>query len=259
MPEYQRAIDWKTLWPTIQQEATQCAARQPLLEPLYQRCILQHDRFSDALCWILAEQLRDNSADTHAWYELLCTICQQTPSITTAALADLQCQLHSNASIKELFTPLLHFGSYQALQAYRIAHACWQNEEYALASYIQGRMLTQFGVDIHPAAHIGQRIFFDHAVGIVIGETAVIEDDVTLFQGVTLGGTGKQSGNRHPKIRRGAFLGSNAVVLGNIEVGAGAKIAAGSVVVHSVPPQTTVAGQAAKPLPHQPSTARSTS
>lgn len=246
MAEYQREIDIENLWQTILQEAGAVASEFPLLTDFYDRNILQHSSFNDALAYVLAEKLTDNAEQVGQWHLFLQQQMAENQVIERAALKDLLCQLQSNASIKDHYTPLLYFGGYQALQSYRFAHHCWQNNKKAMASYIQGRVVSLFGVDIHPAAVMGEGIFMDHAVGIVIGETAVVEDDVTLFQSVTLGGTGKGTGDRHPKVRRGAFIGSGAVIFGNIEIGENAKVAGGAVVVNSVPPGTTAVGPKAK-------------
>src|SRR5262249_13823843 len=138
--------------------------------------------------------------------------------------------------------PLLYFKGFQALQTYRLAHWLWRQGRQDFAYYLQSRSSTVFQCDIHPAAQIGRGIFLDHATGFVVGATAVIEDDVSILHGVTLGGTGKETGDRHPKIRHGVMIGAGAKVLGNIEVGHCARIAAGSVVLKPVPPNTTVAG-----------------
>lgn len=245
MADFQREIDLDRLWPTMLDEARAAADQFPLLAAFYRRQLIDRSDLGDALAHILAERLADRSDGVDQWHGFIAEIMGQSPAIVDAALEDLLCQLRSNASIKDHFSPLLYFGGFQALQCYRVAHHCWHNDQQQMASYIQGQMVTQFGVDIHPAARIGRGIFIDHAVAIVIGETAVIEDGVTMFQSVTLGGTGKGSGERHPKVRRGAFIGSGAVILGNIEIGAGAKIAGGAVVVKDVPPGTTALGQTA--------------
>ena len=143
-------------------------------------------------------------------------------------------------------TPLLYFKGYQALQAYRFAHHLLQKEQPDWAAKLQSQISLVFGVDINPAARLGRRIMLDHAQGIVIGETAVVEDDVSILHGVTLGGTGKENEDRHPKIRKGVLIGAGATILGNIEVGEGACVAAGSVVLQPVPPHTTVAGVPAR-------------
>jgi serine O-acetyltransferase len=142
--------------------------------------------------------------------------------------------------------PFLNFKGFHALQAYRIAHWLWNQQRQLLAVHLQNRISEVFGVDIHPAARVGSGILFDHATGIVIGETAVIEDNVSMLHGVTLGGTGKEIGDRHPKIRQGVLIGAGASILGNIEIGAGAKVAASSVVLDPVPPHCTVAGVPAR-------------
>lgn len=273
MADYQRTIDIGNLWQTIVAEAQEVADRFPLLADFYRRNILQHSRFENALAYILAEKLnpQNNQSDqsnkryqndaidhnsqiangcqegeVEQWQAFLIDQMECHPAIARAARKDLVCQLQSNSCIKDHYTPLLHFGGYQALQCYRFAHYCWNNDMRPLAIYIQGEVVTKFGVDIHPGAVIGEGIFMDHAVGIVIGETAVVEDDVTLFQSVTLGGTGKGSGDRHPKIRKGAFIGSGAVIFGNIEIGERAKIAGGSVIVKPVPADTTAVGNTAR-------------
>lgn len=248
MTEYQRQIDTENLWPIILEEARRAADEFPLLTEFYQRNILQHASYNASLAYVLAEKMTVKPQHTDKWQHFFHRLMTENEAIGQAAMKDLLCQLKSNASIKDHYTPLLYFGGYQALQCYRLAHCCWRDNKQAMASYIQGRIVTMFGVDIHPAAVIGEGIFLDHAVGVVIGETAVVEDDVTLFQSVTLGGTGKGTGDRHPKVRRGAFIGSGAVIFGNIEIGENAKIAGGAVVVKSVAPGTTVVGPTAKSI-----------
>lgn len=257
MTDYKREVDLTTLWPTMVAEAEAAAEEFPMLADFFRRNIIQHQNFSQALAFVLAEKLLDSSASIsddqtdqlNQWRSFLLMQMAAQSDIEHAALSDLLCQLESNASIKNHYTPLLHFASYQALQCHRIAHHCWLSDQHAMASYIQGRVVSLFGVDIHPGARIGSGIFIDHAVGVVIGETAVIEDKVTLFQNVTLGGTGKGSGDRHPKLREGCFVGSGAVIFGNIEIGAGAKVAGGAVVVNDVPAGATVVGPKGRVLP----------
>lgn len=248
MNQYQRHIDVDNLWSTIIAETKAVVAETPLLTSFYDRNILQHHSYDAALAYVLAEKMADTPDNTNQWQECFLGLMGEHKSIGQAASHDLLCQLRNNAAIKDHYQPLLYFGGYQALQCYRLAHICWHHQQAALASYIQSKVVSLYGVDIHPAAKIGAGIFMDHAVGIVIGETAVVEDDVTLFQNVTLGGTGKGSGDRHPKVRRGAFVGSGAQIFGNIEIGAHAKVAGGAVVVKPVLPGTTVVGPAAKTL-----------
>jgi len=248
MPEFERHIDIENLWTTMVEEARRDGSELPLLADFYHRNIVQHCNYGSALAYVLAEKMADNPSQVSQWQQLFESYMLANKAIGRAAAKDLLCQLQSNASIKDHYSPLLYFGGYQALQCYRLAHYCWLNNQRAMASYIQGRVVTLFGVDIHPGAVIGEGIFLDHAVGVVIGETAVVEDDVTLFQSVTLGGTGKGTGDRHPKVRRGAFIGSGAVIFGNIEIGENAKIAGGAVVVKSVEAGATVVGPIAKPI-----------
>jgi serine O-acetyltransferase len=248
MIQFQRHIDVDNLWNIILGEAQAVVDETPLLRTFYDRNILQHASYNAALAHVLAEKMADKPENTAQWSECFFGLMAEHKSIALAASKDLLCQLQNNAAIKDHYTPLLYFGGYQALQCYRLAHVCWLNNQAAVANYIQSKVVSLYGVDIHPAAKIGAGIFMDHAVGIVIGETAVVEDDVTLFQNVTLGGTGKGSGDRHPKVRRGAFIGSGAQVFGNIEIGAYAKVAGGAVVVKAVAPGTTVVGPLAKPL-----------
>ncbi len=142
--------------------------------------------------------------------------------------------------------PLLYFKGFHALQVYRVANWLWRHERRSLALFLQSRASEIFAVDIHPAAEIAGGIMLDHATGMVIGETAVIGENVSLLHSVTLGGTGAQAGDRHPKIRCGVLIAAGAKVLGNIEVGEGAKIGAGSLVLDSVLPHTTVVGVPAR-------------
>jgi len=246
--DYKRSVDVPNLWPTIQSEATQAVERSPLLGEFYRSRIINHPDFASSLSYILADKLADQTQTVEDWSDFILTIIRNNPSIEESALADLLCQLESNASIKDHYAPLLYFGGYQALQCYRIANHCWHNDLRDMANYIQGQVVSLFGVDIHPAAKLGHGLFIDHAVGIVVGETAVIENDVTLFQSVTLGGTGKGSGDRHPKVRKGAFIGSGALIYGNIEIGENAKIGGGAIVVKPVKANTTVVGQTAKQI-----------
>jgi serine O-acetyltransferase len=261
MSDYVRAVDVVNLWAIILQEVLQEVKKSPLLSTFLQRNILDHANFEAALCHILAEKLANEQSAVTQWQAYFYSIIssQVTPqkleqcaeeksrmTIKDASLKDLLCQLRANASIKDHYSPLLFFAGYQALQCHRFAHYCWHHQQRAMASFIQAKTVSLFGVDIHPAARIGSGIFLDHSVAVVIGETAVVEDDVTIFQSVTLGGTGKCSGDRHPKVRRGAFIGSGAVIFGNIEIGKNAKVAGGAVVVKDVAENSTVLGVTAK-------------
>ena len=168
------------------------------------------------------------------------------PDVLAAVRADLLAIRDRDPACPDLLTPFLYFKGFHAIQAYRIGNALWREERTHLARHMQSRIAEVFAVDIHPAATIGRGILLDHGTGLVIGETAAVDDDVSLLQGVTLGGTGKECGDRHPKIRRGVLIGAGAKVLGNIEIGEGAKVGAGSIVLASVPPYTTAVGNPAR-------------
>lgn len=237
----------RTLWPTLVAAAHSAVARDPLLEALYRRYLFDVPDFAGALARVIADTLTTPEVAAENALERIEATLQRKPAIVTAAERDLVALLREDAAIPEAFTPLLFFPGYRAVQCHRVAHQWWREGLTDLASHLQYRVAVQFACDIHPAATLGAGLFIDHGAGIVIGETAVIEDDVTLFHGVTLGSTGKISGDRHPKVRRGAFLGAGASVLGNIEIGENARIGAGAVVTRDVVAGATVTGPAAKP------------
>jgi serine O-acetyltransferase len=161
---------------------------------------------------------------------------------------DLTAVRDRDPACPDLLTPLLWFKGFQAVQIHRVAHWLWAHGRIHLARHLQSRSAEVFAIDIHPAARLGRGILIDHGTGVVIGETSVVEDDVSILQEVTLGGTGKAGGDRHPKIRRGVLIGAGAKILGNIEIGEGAKVGAGSIVLDPVEPFTTVAGVPARPV-----------
>lgn len=232
------------LWAVMRKEGQQLAEQEPALGSFIFANVLNHNSFASALSFYLANKL--SSAELPAM--LIREVIEQHHNADTCKAAEMDILAVSNrdAACDNYLTPFLFFKGYHALQSYRVAHALWHQRRTALALHIQSRSSLCFNVDIHPAATIGQGILLDHASGIVIGETAVIEDDVSILQGVTLGGTGKQTGDRHPKIRRGVLIGAGAKILGNIEIGEGAKIGAGSVVLQTVPPHSTAAGVPAR-------------
>jgi serine O-acetyltransferase len=200
----------------------------------------------DALSFHLASKLKTPSLSAMLVRELIYEAFYQEPANIAGICADLEAvHLRDPASHGYTF-PFLYFKGFHALESYRVAHWLGENDRCALAGHFQNRISEVFGVDCHPAAKIGVGILIDHATSVVIGETAVVEDNVSMLHEVTLGGTGKQLGNRHPKVRQGVLIGAGANVLGNIEVGAGSKIGAGSVVLDDVPPHTTVAGVPAR-------------
>jgi serine O-acetyltransferase len=174
--------------------------------------------------------------------EFMSDAFEKSLDVRNSIRRDLEAVLERDPASHGVSEPFLHYKGFHALQAYRVAHWLWENGRHALACYLQNRISEVFAVDIHPAARIGKGILIDHATSVVIGETAVVEDDVSMLHEVTLGGTGKTTGDRHPKVHRGVLIGAGAKILGNVHVGEGSKVAAGSVVLTDVPPHTTVAG-----------------
>jgi len=234
------------LWGKIKQEAWNSSQSEPVLASFFYSTILNHKDLSTALSYQLANRLDCSTMPAILVREVIDDAFLSDPSILESAMADIIAVQERDPAVEEYSIPLLYLKGFHAIQIHRVAHWLWQQNRLALALYLQNRSSVIFGVDVHPAATIGKGIMFDHATGVVIGETAIIEDNVSLLQGVTLGGTGKEGGDRHPKIREGVMIGAGAKVLGNIEIGIGAKIGAGSVVLESVPEHTTVAGVPAK-------------
>lgn len=236
------------VWAQLRVEAMQAAAEEPLLASYLHASILHHDRIADALSYHLAQKLGHGDLPALQLREVAREAYDADPQLALQALRDMRVVRERDPACTTYLQPFLFFKGYNGLQAYRIAHWLWTQERHILAYHLQSRISELFAVDIHPNAQIGAGVFIDHAHGIVIGETAVVEDDVSMLHSVTLGGTGKDVGDRHPKIRRGVMIGAGAKVLGNIEVGEDARIAAGSVVLEDVPPRCTVAGVPAKPI-----------
>lgn len=230
------------LWHAIRDEVTTSAASEPMLASFLHMTVLRHKSFDDVLAFHLSSKLASATMDARALMELISEALQADPQIAIAARADIQAVRDRDPACKAFSTPLLFFKGYQALQCYRVAHWLWREGREALALHLQNRISEVFAVDIHPAARIGKGILLDHGTGFVVGETVVIDDNVSILQEVTLGGTGKESGDRHPKIRTGVLIGAGAKILGNIEIGIGAKVGAGSVVLEPVPPHVTVVG-----------------
>ncbi|MBB2200603.1 serine O-acetyltransferase [Gluconacetobacter tumulisoli] len=222
--------------------------RDEILKDLLRPSILDQPDFATALGFLLSRKLGGDLIRKAAILGLVRDFQRARPRAVDAAAADLRALRERDPAATDHVTPFLFFKGFQAIQSYRVAHWLWQENRRPLAHYIQSRASELFAVDIHPAARLGQRILFGHGTGIVVGETAVIEDDVALLQNVTLGGTGREAGDRHPKVRRGALIGTGAKVLGNIEIGEGARVGAGSIVLRPVAPFTTVAGNPARPV-----------
>lgn len=234
------------LWATIRSQTITQAECEPVLASFLYATILNHDTLEAALSFHLANKLDSPAMPAMLLREVIEQALGDDPSIGEAVRADLYAVNERDSACCSLVTPLLYFKGFHALQAYRIANWLWRQGRNPLALFLQNRISSVFAVDIHPAARIGKGIMFDHATGIVIGETAVVEDNVSIMQSVTLGGTGKEGGDRHPKVRKGVLISAGAKILGNIEIGECAKVGAGSVVLKDVPPRTTVAGVPAR-------------
>lgn len=234
------------LWQEIRSEAKQVASAEPMLASFFHATILKHNDLGGALSYILANKLANAIMPAIALKEIIEEAYLSDPQIIESAAYDIDAVRSRDPAVDKWSTPLLYLKGFHALQSYRVTHYLWQQGRRALAIYLQNEISVAFDVDIHPAANIGCGIMLDHATGIVVGETSVIENDVSILQGVTLGGTGKENGDRHPKIRRGVMIGAGAKILGNIEIGAYAKIGAGSVVLQPVPEHATAAGVPAK-------------
>ncbi|MEL0624578.1 serine O-acetyltransferase [Marinomonas arenicola] len=241
------AVTSGNLWSSLQAEAKKLALDEPILASYFNTTILRHESLSSALSFLLACKLDSISIPSIVLREVFEEAMSDSQSgIVECIEQDILSIKERDAACDCLTTPLLFFKGFHALQTYRVANWLWKNNRKSLALYLQGQMSMVFSVDIHPAATIGCGIMLDHATGLVVGETCVIEDNVSILQSVTLGGTGKEHGDRHPKIRSGVLIGAGAKILGNIEVGEGAKIGAGSVVLEAVGAHTTVAGVPAK-------------
>ena len=234
------------IWNMIRSTSAEHAQQEPVLASFLHATILNHDSLEDALSFHLANKLDSPTASALLIREIIEEAITESDLISTAVRADIVATYERDSACDCLSTPFLFYKGFHALQAYRVAHWLWTHKRYSLALFLQNHIATAFSIDIHPAASIGKGIMLDHGTGIVIGETAVIEDNVSIMQSVTLGGTGKESGDRHPKIRQGVLIGVGSKILGNIEVGEGAHISSGSVVLNDVPAHKVVAGVPAK-------------
>lgn len=238
------------VWQAVRAEARRSADAEPMLASFLYAVVLNHRSLEDALSFQLAGKLESHTLTATTLRDLIDEAFENDAAIRHAIRRDLEAVRDRDPACDECATPLLYFKGYQALQAYRVAHYYWQANRRALALYLQSRISEVFAVDIHPAARIGTGILIDHATSVVIGETAVIDDDVSMLHEVTLGGTGKEHGDRHPKIRRGVLIAAGAKILGNVVVGEGAKVGGGAVVLTDVAPHTTVVGVPAEPVGH---------
>lgn len=234
------------VWESIRDEVAREVEREPILASFLHATILRHRRLEEALSFHLAEKLGGPSLAEMLVREVIDEALAASPDIAESVRADLRAVKERDPATETFSQPFLYFKGFQALQSYRIAHWLWEHHHKSLALFLQNRISQVFAVDIHPAARIGHGILIDHGTGVVIGETTVVENDVSMLHEVTLGGTGKETGDRHPKVREGVLIGAGAKILGNVEIGKGAKVGAGSVVLDNVPPHCTVAGVPAR-------------
>jgi serine O-acetyltransferase len=242
LTEYLSNSDEDGFWDQIQAEVQREAEREPILVSFLFAAVLAHRKLEDGLSVVLANRLHTPELPAILLRDLISDCLAADHSIRASIRADLLAARTRDPAARGYAQPFLYYKGFHALQAYRVANWLWNKGRYGIAAHLQNRISEAFGVDVHPAARIGSGVLIDRGTSVVIGETAVVEDNVSLLHEVTLGGTGKESGDRHPKVRRGVLLGAGAKILGNIEIGAGAKVAACSVVLKDVPPHTTVAG-----------------
>ncbi len=238
------------VWERIRSEAQEAIRAEPLLGGLIHSSLLHHPTLERALAYRFSVKLASSEMSEQILREIADEAYTYAPEIGQAARADVMAVYDRDPACHRFLQPMLYFKGFQAVQAYRIGHWLWTSGRKDMAYFVQMRVSEVFGVDIHPAARLGQGIMIDHAHSIVIGETAVVGNNVSMLHSVTLGGTGKEDGDRHPKIEDGVMIGAGAKVLGNIRVGCCSRIAAGSVVLHDVPKNSTVAGVPAKVVGH---------
>jgi serine O-acetyltransferase len=234
------------IWEFIQQEAQKLASEEPLLAGFFQEAVLQHSSLEAVVGYVLSETFVSTSIGAEDIRKVITQALESDPKIGISIRRDIEAAFERDAACQHYLTPLIYFKGFQALQLYRISHWLWNNKRISFALFLQNNISERFAVDIHPAAQLGEGIMIDHATGLVIGETAIVGNDVSILHSVTLGGSGCQQGDRHPKIGNGVLLAAGAKVLGNITVGEGVKVGAGSLVLESVPEHVTVAGVPAK-------------
>lgn len=234
------------VWTRIRREAEAVVRQEPELSSFIYSSVLHHERLEQVVVHRIAERLDHPDVSGELIRQAYWGALEDQPVLGDAFRADIVATYDRDPATNRFIEPVLYFKGFHAIQTHRLAHWLWSKGRKDFAFYLQSRASAMLQCDIHPAARIGRGIFLDHASGLVVGETAVIEDDVSMLHDVTLGGTGNETGDRHPKIGRGVMIGAGAKILGNIQVGHCARIAAGSVVVKPVPHNTTVAGVPAR-------------
>jgi serine O-acetyltransferase len=234
------------VWNSLRTQVSQMAESEPMMASYLHATVLNHASLEDALSFVLAGKLASPHLLAMSFREVIDAALAHSPEIGEAIRRDLSAVVERDPAARGVAEPFLHYKGFHALEAHRIAHWLWEQNRKPMAFYFQNRISEIFAVDIHPAARMGKGILIDHGTGVVIGETAVVGDDVSMLHAVTLGGTGKETGDRHPKVGSRVMIGAGAKILGNVKIGEGAKIGAGSVVLGEVPPHTTVAGVPAR-------------
>lgn len=230
------------IWEVILEEARQASAEEPLMADFFNTNILAQSDLNAALSFNLAQQLASSAMSAADIAGVILQALQDDDSIGRCVRLDIEAAFDRDAACDRYLTPILYFKGFQALQLQRVAHWLWHKGRKPLALFFQNQISQTFAVDIHPGAQMGSGIMIDHATGLVIGETAVVGDNVSILHSVTLGGSGCQGGNRHPKIGNGVMISAGAKILGNIDIGEGVKVGAGSLVLDPVPPHVTVVG-----------------
>lgn len=246
LPPNTVALSADELWAAMRVEAAQATSQTPLMASYFHRNILNHGSFKQAISFYLANVLATDAVPAMMLRDIFLEAMGRDSLIEESMRADLMAHYTRDPACDQYITPFLYFKGYHAIQSYRVAHELWRNGRRLLANYIQSRVAELFDVDIHPAATIAGGLMVDHATGVVIGETAEIHKNVSMLHAVTLGGSGAQSGKRHPTIEEGVLLSVGTKVLGNVTIGKGSRIGAGSVVLKSVPAHATAVGVPAR-------------